>query len=92
MRYTTWVIRLLLINGVVVSFILTQKLLDWNLLPVTIENFAWALVAAFQIILISCYCAAMREEEADLTNAVTKIEELLRERLGETDEEEKNSK
>lgn len=75
--WTTWTMRLLLINGIALSFMIIQKFLDWNLVPDVFENFAWALVGAFEIVVLMFYFQAVRDEEAKFTRSIESIDAAL---------------
>lgn len=76
-KITTITIYLLILNGVVLSFGITQKVVDLNLFSEDIEAFIWALVASFQLIILFFYLAAYRDEEMALTISIQNIESLL---------------
>jgi hypothetical protein len=77
MKLTKVAIYLLVINGLILSCGITQKVLDYNVFAEEIEALMWAIVGSFQIILLSFYLASRREEEVALTISIQNIESLL---------------
>jgi hypothetical protein len=77
MILTRIAIYLMIINGFIISFGITQKVLDLNLFDESIEALMWALVGSFQLVLLSFYLAARRNEDVMLVIAIQNIESLL---------------
>ena len=76
-KITTITIYLLIINGILLSFGITQKIVDLNLFSENMEALIWALVASFQLVILFFYLAARRDEEMALTISIQNIESLL---------------
>lgn len=58
---------LLVADFVVLSVVLAQGIAHINMIPKSLESFAWALVAAFQVLVVTSYLMAILSELRRIT-------------------------
>lgn len=75
---TTTAIRLLLIDSIVVSLVLTEAIMRLDLLPGEIRGFYWAVIIAFQVVVVFFWIAALLDELRKFNASVDEIASLLK--------------
>ena len=70
--FTNISIKLLLINSVLASIGIIQKVLNINLLPDSIEAFAFALLLCFEIYVVTFYFIAIVSELRKIASALSR--------------------
>jgi len=69
--FTNISIKLLLINSVLVSLMIIQMVLNLNLIPHSMEVFAFALFGCFEIYVITFYFIAIVSELKNIASALS---------------------
>ena len=77
LNFTNVSIKLLLINGFVVSIAVMQKIMGWNFFSTSIEAFAYAILASFEIFVIIFYLIAVLSELKGISSSLTNISNKL---------------
>ena len=77
-NYTSLAIRLLFLNGVILSLSMMQYVMDINLIPPNLEGWAAAIVVIFQICVFLIYAIALLTEISEMKESFLVIKEDLR--------------
>jgi len=73
MNFSIISINLLIINGFVLSIGVMQKVLDFNLFPKNVEDFAYGIIFCFEIFVFLLYLVAILYEIRQINTSLKKI-------------------
>ncbi|MDX9988721.1 hypothetical protein [Thiothrix unzii] len=66
-------IKIVLLNGLFVSFIILQDIMNWNIFPTSIETFVHAMFLSFEAFIFTMYIASILLELKEIGLSLKKI-------------------
>jgi len=77
MDFTSIAVKLLFVNGFILSFGVMQKVMEWNLIPDSIESFVYGIIICFEIFVMLFYLIAVLSELKELNESFRSILDKL---------------